>query len=150
MPRSVSLILVHLIFSTKDRQPALGDDIRPALFAYLATVIRNSGCECYRVGGVADHVHLAVRMGKEQTIAKLIEQVKSSSSKWLKTQSPGLRRFAWQRGYGAFSVGPTDIQALLRYIDEQEVHHRKHSFQDEFVAFLRKYGIDSEDAHLWD
>jgi REP element-mobilizing transposase RayT len=150
MPRSVSLILVHLIFSTKDRQPALSDDIRPALFAYLATVIRNSGCECYRVGGVADHVHLAVRMGKEQTIAKLIEQVKSSSSKWLKTQSPGLRRFAWQRGYGAFSVGPTDIQALLRYIDEQEVHHRKHSFQDEFVAFLRKYGIDSEDAHLWD
>ena len=89
-------------------------------------------------------------MSKEQTIAELIEQVKSSSSKWLKSQSPGLKRFAWQRGYGAFSVGPADIQALLRYIDGQEVHHRKHSFQDELVAFLRKYGMDAEDAHLWD
>jgi REP element-mobilizing transposase RayT len=147
MPRSLALVVIHVIFSTKDRLPLLNDDIRPDLFAYLATVARNAGCECYRVGGVADHVHLAIRQGKEQTIAKLVEQVKTSSSRWLKTK--GIPSFAWQIGYGAFSVGPADLDALLRYIDEQEAHHRKHSFRDELSAFLRKYGLDAEDEHLW-
>jgi len=147
MPRSLALVVIHVIFSTKDRLPLLNEDVRPDLFAYLATVARNAGCECYRAGGVADHVHLAIRQGKEQTIAKLVEQLKTSSSRWLKTQ--GIPNFAWQIGYGAFSVGPADLDALLRYIDEQEAHHRKHSFRDELSAFLRTYGLDADDEHLW-
>lgn len=150
MPLSLSFVLVHLVFSTKERRPLLTEEVRPELFAYLATVVRNAGCECYRVGGVADHVHLAIRLSRSSDIAKLVAELKASSSKWLKTQSPSLAKFAWQRGYGAFSVGPLDLAALIQYIDGQELHHRKRSFQDEFRAFLKRYGMECDEEHLWD
>jgi len=150
MPQSLSFLLVHVIFSTKDRRPLLDDSVRSELYAYLATVARNAKCECYRVGGVADHVHLAVRLSRTMNVSEMVEQLKSSSSKWLKTQSPALSKFAWQRGYGAFSVGPADLDALTQYIDAQEVHHRKQSFQDEFRAFLKKYGVECDERYVWD
>src|SRR5580692_7448526 len=124
MPQSFALIIVHLVFSTKDRAPILNTSLRTALHAYLATVARNAGCECFRVGGVEDHVHLAVRLSRTLTIADLVENLKTSSSKWLKTQSASLAAFSWQRGYGCFSVGPTDLDSLCAYIDNQEQHHR--------------------------
>src|ERR1700756_5551709 len=99
MPQSLSLVVIHVIFSTKERRPLLELDIRPKLHAYLATVARNAGCECYRAGGVADHVHLALRLSRTLTIADLIENLKTASSQWLKTQAPGLAAFSWQRGY---------------------------------------------------
>lgn len=105
MPQSLSLVIIHVTFSTKARYPFLDPDMRPKLHAYLATVTRNLGCEAYRVGGVADHVHLAIRLSRTVTIAALVEGLKTSSSKWAKTQSPALAAFAWQRGYGCFSVG---------------------------------------------
>lgn len=150
MPQSLSFLLVHLVFSTKDRVPFLGPEIRPALHAYLATVARKTDCECFRAGGVADHVHLAIRLARTVTTAKLIEELKTSSSKWLKTQSPSLENFAWQRGYGAFSVGPSDLDTLLHYIDTQEEHHRTRTFQDEYRAFLTKYGIAYDERYVWD
>lgn len=150
MPQSLSYLLTHIIFSTKDRAPFLDATVRPALHAYLATVARNVDCECFRVGGVADHVHLAVRLSRTITMAQLIEELKTSSSKWLKTQSPALAAFAWQRGYGAFSVGPSDLNALLHYIDTQEEHHKTRTFQDEYRAFLKKYGIDYDERYVWD
>lgn len=150
MPQSLSFLLIHLVFSTKDRAPLLDASVRPALHAYLATVARNADCECYRVGGVADHVHLAVRLSRTVTIAKLIEQLKTSSSKWLKSQSPVLAEFAWQRGYGAFSVGPSDLDALRHYIDTQEEHHQTRTFQQEYRAFLMKYGIEFDEKYVWD
>jgi len=150
MPQSLSFVLVHLIFSTKDRRPLLAETVRPALYAYLATVVRNAGCECYRVGGIEDHVHLAVRLSRTVNIAELVEQIKSSSSKWLKTQSPTLSKFSWQRGYAAFSVSPTDMDALVEYIAGQEDHHRKRSFQDELRAFLKRYGVECYERYLWD
>ncbi|MDB6140032.1 MAG: transposase IS200-family protein [Verrucomicrobiaceae bacterium] len=150
MPQSLSYLLTHLVFSTKDRAPVLDPVVRPALHAYLATVSRNVDCECFRVGGVADHVHLAVRLSRTLTMAQLIEQLKTSSSKWLKTQPPILASFAWQRGYGAFSVGPSDLNALLHYIDNQEEHHRTRTFQDEYRAFLTKYGIEYDERYVWD
>src|ERR1700678_4419913 len=109
MPQSLSLVIVHIIFSTKDRKPLLDLPVRHDLHAYLATVARNADCECYCAGGVADHVHLAIRLGRTVTIAKLVGELKTSSSKWLKTQSPALKGFAWQNGYGVFSVGPSDL-----------------------------------------
>jgi REP element-mobilizing transposase RayT len=102
------------------------------------------------VGGVADHVHLAVRISRTITIAQLVEELKSSSSKWLKTQASGLAHLAWQSGYGAFSVGPTDLEALRQYIDTQEEHHRKHTFQEEYRAFLERYGVEFDERYIWD
>lgn len=124
--------------------------IRPALHAYLATVARNVNCECYRVGGMADHVHLAVRFSRTITVANLIEKLKTSSSKWLKTQSADLAGFSWQNGYGIFSVGPSNLDDLRRYIDNQEEHHRVHTFQEEYRNFLTKYKIEYEERYVWD
>jgi putative transposase len=150
MPQSLSFLLIHLVFSTKNRALVLGVTIRPTLHAYLATVARNADCECYRVGGTADHVHLAVRLSRTITVANLVEKLKTSSSKWIKTQSPELASFSWQRGYGAFSVGPANLDDLRRYIDNQEEHHRIRTFQEEYRSFLAKYGIEYEERYVWD
>jgi REP element-mobilizing transposase RayT len=148
MPQSLSLVIIHVIFSTKDRYAFLDPEPRPKLHAYLATVARNAGCECYRVGGVADHVHLAIRLSRTMSIADLIENLKTTSSKWLKTQSSALAN--WQRGYGCFSVGPTDLDSLCAYIDTQEEHHKARTFQEEFRMFLKKYGVEYNEAYVWD
>jgi putative transposase len=150
MPESHAFALIHIVFSTKNRMANLNAEIRPQLHAYLATVARNAGCDCYRVGGVADHIHLAVRLSRTSTIADLVQELKTSSSKWLKPQSASLAQFAWQRGYGAFSVGPADLDALLIYIDTQEEHHRTRSFQEEYLAFLKKYGVEYDERYMWD
>jgi len=150
MPQSLSYLLIHIVFSTKDRAPLLSPEVRPDLYAYLATVARNANCECYRVGGVADHVHFAIRLSRTTTIAALVEELKTSSSKWLKTQSPALANFAWQNGYGAFSVGPSDLEALRAYIDSQEEHHKTRTFQEEYRAFLKRYGVDFDERYVWD
>lgn len=102
------------------------------------------------MGGLADHVHLAIRLSHTVTIADLVEALRTSSSKWVKTQSPELGAFAWQRGYGCFPVGPSDLEALLAYIDDQEDHHRTQTFQDEFRMFLNKYGVEYDEAYVWD
>lgn len=150
MPQSLSLVVIHVIFSTKDRRPLLDEKIRPSLHAYLSTVARNANCECYRIGGVADHVHLAGRLSRTITIADLVENLKTSSSKWLKTQFSELADFAWQRGYACFSVGPSDIDALCKYIDGQEEHHRTRTFKEEYPMFLKKYGVEHDEAYMWD
>ena len=148
VPQSLTFLLVHVVFSTKDRLPVLAETVRAELFAYLATVARNAGCECYRVGGVADHVHLAVGLSRTVTIAALVEELKTSSSQWLKTQ--GLPAFAWQRGYGAFSVGRSEMERLLAYIDQQEAHHRRMEYREEFRLLLQRYGVKSDERYVWD
>jgi REP element-mobilizing transposase RayT len=150
MPQSLSFLLVHLIFSTKDRAPVLAAPICKELYPYLATVVRRVDCECFRVGGVADHVHLAIRLSRTITVAQLVQDLKTGSSKWLKAQSPELAQFAWQSGYGAFSVGPSDLNALIGYIDAQEEHHRRRSFQEEYRAFLKRYGVEFDERYVWD
>jgi REP element-mobilizing transposase RayT len=110
MPQSLSLVLIHVVFSTKDRAPFLTPTITTELYPYLASVARDTNCECYRIGGVADHVHLAIRLSRTTTIADLAEQLKICSSKWLKPKS---HNFAWQRGYAAFSTNPSDADILL-------------------------------------
>ena len=150
MPQSLSLVIVQIIFSTKDRFHCTEPSTRPHLHAYLATVARNAKCESYRVGGTADHVHLAVRLSRTTAIAALVEELKTSSSKWLKIQRPELRQFAWQRGYGAFSVAPEELQALVTYVENQEEHHRIRTFQEEYLALLKMYAIPYDERYLWD
>ncbi len=150
MPQSLSLVIIHLIFSTKDRRPFFNADMQASAHAYLATVARNMGCECYRVGGTEDHVHLAIRLPRTVTIADLVEHLKSASSKWAKAKSADLTDFSWQRGYACFSVGPNDLDALMDYIDRQQEHHKQRSFQDEFRMLLKKYGVEYDEAYVWD
>jgi len=120
------------------------------LHAYLATVARNTKSECYRAGGTRDHVHLAVRIARTISIAGLVEELKTSSSKWLKAQQHELCGFAWQRGYGAFSVGRNEIEDLVAYIGHQEDHHRMRTFQEEYRAFLEQYGVPYDERYVWD
>jgi REP element-mobilizing transposase RayT len=150
MPQSLSYVLLHVIFSTKERQLFLKPEIRPAVHGYLATVARNLGCEAYRVGGVSDHVHLAIRLSRTITIADLVKELKTSSSQSIKAQWPVLANFSWQRGYGVFSVAPRDKNPLCKYIDDQETHHEKISFEDEFRKFLNQYGVEFDEAYVWD
>jgi REP element-mobilizing transposase RayT len=150
MPQSLSFLLTHLVFSTKDRVPCLNTELRPKLHAYLATVARNLGCECYRAGGVADHVHLAIRLSRTVTLAQLVEEVKTSSSKWVKTQARELLNFGWQSGYGAFSVGPADLEKLRQYIDNQEERHRTRGFMEEYRMLLQKYSVEFDERYVWD
>ncbi len=148
VPQSLTFLLVHVVFSTKDRRPLIHDHLQPQLHAYLATVARGLQCECYRAGGVADHVHLAVGLSRQITVADLVFKLKTSSSQWMKTQ--GVPQFAWQRGYGPFALGRSEQDALVSYIQRQPEHREKISFQDELRAILDRYGITREEAHLWD
>lgn len=150
MPQSLSNILIHLIWSTKDRHPWLEPGIREKTHAFLAGAVRQMDCEAYRVGGVADHVHLAVRLSRTLSVADLVKETKTASSKWLKTQDPAFKDFYWQQGYGAFSVGMSQKETLLHYIDTQEEHHRMRIFQDEYRDILQKYEIEYDERYVWD
>ena len=149
MPQSLSQNIIHIIFSTKNRRPCLTIETRERLYPYMANLIRDKKSECYRVGGVEDHIHLAVRLTSTMALSKFISEVKTGTSAWLKTIDPVLADFAWQDGYGAFSVGRQNLDALIRYIDQQEEHHKKEDFQAEFRKFLQKYGIEYDENYVW-
>ena len=149
MSQSLTRLLAHLIFSTKNRQRWLDDEIRPRVHAYLATVIRGLESPWVVVGGVEDHVHILMDIGKKAAPVKLVEQVKRESSKFVKTLGPKYNRFYWQRGYGMFSVSPKDRDAAERYVRNQQEHHRTRSFQDEYRAILHKYEIEFAEQYVW-
>ncbi len=150
MPQSLIQVILHLIFSTKDRHRWLDAAIALRLHAYLATVVRDQDSEAYRVGGTADHVHLAVRLGRTISQAELIEGIKTSSSSWIKKQGPSYSGFYWQRGYGAFSIGYSQLEALLHYLDTQEEHHKSKSFQEEYREMLQRYHLEFDERYVWD
>ncbi|NMA46568.1 MAG: IS200/IS605 family transposase [Lentisphaerae bacterium] len=150
MAQSLSKILLHLVFSTKNHEPWIIPEIRPALHAYLAGTVRALNAEAYRVGGVADHVHLACTLPRTMPVSKLLEEIKKSSSAWMKQQHPTCHGFTWQAGYGAFSLGQSQLDVLIAYIDKQEEHHRRRTFKEEFVEFLKRYGIDYDERYVWD
>lgn len=153
MPQSLNKVILHMVFSTKDRIPLIDAEIRPRLHAYIATVLRDiepPQSQAYRIGGVADHVHIACSLPRTVTISKLFETVKKDSSIWIKKQDPKYEKFYWQSGYGNFSVGPSQLDQLIRYIDNQEEHHKTVTFQDEFRTLLQKYNIEYDEKYVWD
>jgi REP element-mobilizing transposase RayT len=150
MPQSLARILVHLIFSTKNREPFLSLDLRAELHPYLSAVLDNDGCPSLQVGGVEDHVHLLFGLSRTLTIAQVVENVKTSSSKWIKTQGASLGQFYWQAGYGAFSVSQSNAASVVRYIQNQAEHHRRESFQEEYRKFLQRYQILYDEKYVWD
>lgn len=151
MPQSLARLYLHLVFSTKHRAPLLTDPaVRRECHAYLAGVCANRGSPSLLVGGVADHVHVLCMLSREEGVSVLVRELKRESSKWIKTKGPEFQAFYRQDGYGAFSVSPSHVEALKRYIAEQEEHHRTESFQDEYRRVLRKYGIEYDERYVWD
>ena len=143
--------IIHVIFSTKHRKPFLQPAaLREELHRYLGGILTNLECQPVIIGGVEDHVHLLCALSRTCTQARLVQETKRASSLWLKTKGPELAGFAWQNGYGVFSLGYSQIEVGRKYIAGQEKHHKKVSFQDEFRDFLRRYEIEYDERWIWD
>lgn len=140
-----------MVFSTKNRVPFLKQSvIRGELYAYLAGILHNLGCEPILINGAEDHVHVLCNLSRTITVAALVEEVKKSSSKWMKEQGPAYADFFWQGGYGAFSVSESKVEQARAYVAAQQEHHRKVSFQEEFRALCRKHGVEIDERYVWD
>jgi putative transposase len=150
MPQSLANIYVHLIFSTKERFPFLSPEVRPDLHSYMSTVLANLNSPAVLINSVEDHVHILFNMGRTVTLAQVVEDVKKSSSKWIKTQGLSFSKFAWQAGYGGFSVSESNTPKVANYIQNQEEHHRVKSFQEEYREFLTKHKIQFDERYVWD
>ena len=150
MPHSFPHILIHYVFSTKNRQPFLTEDIRPRVFNYMGGIARKNDIQPQIIGGVEDHVHMLVLLPKTLSIAKAIQLIKGGSSRWIHDEFPQLKHFAWQIGYGAFSVSLSNKEYVMNYIKRQKEHHRKKTFKEEFVEFLEKHNIEYDERYIWD
>lgn len=150
MPQSLNNLLVHVIFSTKNRESLIDADLAPKLHAYIAGICQRLGGKPIRVNGVADHVHILTYIPATLAIATLLRDVKSGSSKWVHQTFPHLQTFAWQSGYAAFSVSQSKLITVRDYIANQEERHKQMSFQDEYRAFLVKHDIEFDERYVWD
>jgi REP element-mobilizing transposase RayT len=141
-------VVLHLIFSTKLRKPLIGLDIRSDLFAYLGGIVRELRSTALIINGTCDHVHMLIRIRPAHSIAEIAQTVKTNSSGWIRKK--GHKEFAWQSGYGVFSVSESSVPAVTKYISTQDEHHQKLSFQEEFVAFLKKNKVAYDERYIWD
>ena len=149
MAQSLTKIVVHVVFSTKNREPCLSKTIRDDLFAYVVGILKSLNCITLIINGTEDHVHALIVMSKTISLSKMMEEMKGGSSRWLNSQTVMSRHFSWQAGYGAFSVSESQISKVIDYIANQEEHHRKATFQEELVLLLKKHNIEFDEQHLW-
>ncbi len=150
MPQSLVSLNAHVVFSTKHREPFIDSDLAPRLYGYVGGIVRNTGSTLLAIGGVADHVHLLVSLGRQTCIADLVRDVKSNSSGWVHKAFPDRAGFAWQSGYGAFTVSVSLLDRVKGYVAMQEEHHKKQTFKEEFVIFLREHGLEWDERYVWD
>jgi len=150
MPQSLARLHVHLIFSTKNRGPILHDKVSKSLHAYMATVLQKLECPPTLINSVEDHVHIFCELARTVCVSQVAEDVKKSSSKWIKTQGAEFAGFAWQAGYAAFAVSESNAQAVCNYIASQQEHHRQKSFQEEYRAFLERHRVTYDERYVWD
>ncbi len=148
MPQSLANILIHAIWSTKERRPLISDGVREGLHGYLAGILKNLESPALIINSVADHVHVLCQLSKNLAACKLIEEVKKGSSKWMKDN--GVGEFAWQSGYGVFSVSQSNVEAVREYIQGQPEHHKKRDFKDEFREFCKRYNVAVDERYVWD
>lgn len=141
---------MHIVFSTKHREPLITESVKEELYAYMTTVCKNMECHLIKIGGTSDHIHILCMLSKKVALVKLMEILKSHSSGWIKTRSNDYSNFYWQDGYGAFSVNPTEVEIVINYISNQEEYHKKRSFQDEFRTILKKYKVAYDEKYIWD
>jgi putative transposase len=150
MPQSLHVLSAHIIFSTKERRPWLTLNVRERIWAYQSRILQNLECNSITIGGVADHVHVLCNLTKKFPTAKVLEILKKDSSKFVKTLDSRLRDFRWQDGYGLFSVSPSHLEPVRKYILNQEAHHKKETFQEEYLRILKKYRAPYDERYLWD
>jgi putative transposase len=150
MGHTYTQLFTHIVFSTKDRIPYLDESARRSIFAYIAGIARNLGASDVLVNGVADHAHLFLRTPPALAISEAVQKIKSNSSKWIHEERLLPHSFGWQSGYAAFSVSASEAAKTIAYIEDQETHHRKISFQEEYVAFLKRHGIPYDERYVWD
>jgi REP element-mobilizing transposase RayT len=150
MSQSLAKNILHLIFSTKNRQPFLTVEVRPDLHSYMGGILRNCDSPAILMNSVADHIHVLFCLSKNVALKDVVEEVKKGSSKWIKTKGREFSDFHWQAGYGAFSVSQSIVLTVMRYIERQEAHHRKVGFQEEFRAFLTRCQIPVDERYVWD
>jgi REP element-mobilizing transposase RayT len=150
MAQSLAQILVHTVFSTKDRRPFLRDPaLRQELHAYLGGILRHLECPPLIVGGVEDHVHMLSSLSRTLSGAEMVKEVKRASSLWIKEKASDLQDFAWQGGYGMFSIGFSQVEQVRRYVARQADHHRKFTFQDELRRLLERYQLSYDERYVW-
>ena len=150
MPQSLSKICTHIVFSTKYRQPLIDDKIETELHRYLGGICKKFDCLPIKVGGYVDHVHILCVLSRKIAVMKLLEEVKKSSSKWIKTQGSDYANFYWQDGYGIFSVNPYELEVVVQYIENQKMHHENKTFQTEYRGFLKKYNVEYDERYVWE
>ena len=151
MPQSLAQIYLHIVFSTKGHAPYLQDAaFSEELYAYIAGICKSLDCHAKPVGGHVDHLHILCSLSRQKTVADLIREVKTRSSRWIKERKPGFAGFHWQDGYGVFSVSQSQVEKVRVYIDNQREHHRTMTFKEEFRMWLREYGIDFDERYVWD
>lgn len=150
MGQSLVKNYLHIVFSTKHREALIYPPYEEELHAYLGGICKNLECVPIKVGGYTNHVHILCMLSKKIALIKLMEELKSHSSKWMKTKDESLKNFYWQDGYGAFSVNPSEIDTVIEYISNQHEHHRKKTFEDEYRAFLQKYQVEYDERYVWD
>ncbi len=148
MPQSLANILIHVIWSTKERRPLISDDVRVGLHGYMAGILKNIESPALVINSVADHVHVLCQLSKNVAACKLVEEVKKSSSKWMKEQ--GVLDFAWQNGYGVFSVSQSNVDDVRKYVERQAEHHKKRNFKAEFREFCERYNVAIDERYVWD
>jgi len=150
MGQSLVKNYIHLVFSTKHRQHLIHPPVEEELHSYLGGICKNIGCQPIKVGGYTDHIHMLFMLSQKIALMKVVEEVKSHSSKWIKTKGEGYENFYWQDGYGAFSVYPNEIDRVITYIANQKQHHSKKTFQDEYRSILKKYEVEYDERYVWD
>ncbi len=150
MGQSLVKNYLHIVFSTKNRQALILPSIEVELYSYIGGICKNLECHPIQIGGYSDHIHILCILSKKLALVKLMEELKSHSSKWVKTKDENLKNFYWQDGYGAFSVNPKDVDAVKSYIENQHEHHKQRSYQDEYRAFLKKYNVEYDERYVWD
>ena len=148
MPQSLANILIHVIWSTKERCPLIADEMRARLHGYMSGILKNIESPALIINSVADHIHILCQLSKNLAACKLVEEVKKSSSKWMKEN--GVPEFAWQNGYGVFSVSQSNAHLVHEYIQGQAEHHRKRDFKEEFRDFCNKYNVAIDERYVWD
>ena len=149
MAHSYTSCLVHAVFSTKNRHKIITPDLKERLWPFMGGIARKNNMKALAVGGVSDHVHILLSLPAIIPVAKAIQLIKGGSSKWIHEAFPARRRFAWQDGYGAFSISISHARDTIAYIEAQEEHHRKKTFEEEFLMFLKKHGIEYDEQHVW-
>ncbi len=150
MPQSLARIPIHCIWSTRNHLPFIKPEIEKELFSYMTGIFRNYESPALAINGTANHIHALTVLSRKITVAKLIEELKKSSSKWIKTKGMQSQNFYWQRGYAALGIGESNVEVVKKYIANQKEHHRKKTFQEEYITFLKKYGIEYDERYVWD